>query len=148
MSVCLWYIQLSEHKNLPSLQWFIGQNVISLGTTKNIAGSGLDFSCLSLACKRNRDGIYALFTEKSLNYKFVRVANSKRILVSVNDFFLCLWMRVDIFFQPWNERRKFLKTFQCLKYSLHYFALTLAYHIWHMDLCVSLTFMITIRRWP
>ena len=78
------------HKNLPSLQCLIDQNVISLGMAKKIAGSGLDFSCLNLACKRNQDGIYALFTEKSLNCKFVRVTNSKRILDSVNEFFMSL----------------------------------------------------------
>nr|XP_022290026.1 uncharacterized protein LOC111101728 [Crassostrea virginica] len=78
------------HKNLPSLQCLIDQNVISLGMAKKIAGSGLDFSCLNLECKRNQDGIYALFTEKSLNCKFVRVTNSKRILDSVNEFFMSL----------------------------------------------------------
>ena len=78
------------HKNLPSLQCLIDQNVISLGMAKKIAGSGLDFSCLNLACKRNQDGIHALFTEKSLNCKFVRVTNSKRILDSVNEFFMSL----------------------------------------------------------
>ena len=47
---------------------------------KKVAGSGLNFSSLILASKRNQDGIYALFTEKSSHGKSVRLTNSKEIL--------------------------------------------------------------------
>ena len=78
------------NKNLPSLQCLVDQKVISLGMAKKVAGSGLNFSSLNLASKRNEDGIYALFTEKSSHGKSVRVTNSKKILHSVNSFFMSL----------------------------------------------------------
>ena len=78
------------NKNLPSLQCLVDQKVISLGMAKKVAGSGLNFSSLNLASKRNEDGIYALFTEKSSHGKSVRVTNSKKILHSANSFFMSL----------------------------------------------------------
>lgn len=78
------------NKNLPSLQCLVDQKVIRLGITKKVAGSCLNFSSLNLASKRNQDGIYALFKEKSSHGKSVGVTNSKKILDSVSSFFMSL----------------------------------------------------------
>ena len=71
--------------NIKSLQQIVDKKVISKGTARLIAGSGLKFCHLCVVYKRNGiDGLRRLLSDVS--HRRVRVTKSERIITAVADY--------------------------------------------------------------